>query len=217
LAGEGKMNIDDLLGNITWLGHDSFRIAAGGKVIYFDPYQLKSNVPADIVFITHGHFDHCSMDDINAIVRASTVMVSDAGCAPKLKGNVKVVKPGDKLKVDGMDVEAVPAYNLNKKFHPKAEKMVGYIIDFGGTRLYLAGDTDFIPEMKKIKADVAILPVGGTYTMTADEAVQAALAIAPQVAIPMHYGSVVGTPDDAKRFQEALQGKIKVVILKQGK
>ena len=123
------------------------------------------------------------------------------------------MRPGDRLSVKGLEVEAVPAYNLNKDFHPKDAGMLGFVVNIGGVRLYHAGDTDFIPEMKGIKTDVALLPVSGTYVMTADEAVEAALTIKPKVAIPMHYGAIVGDKNDAEHFRDQLAGRIEVVIL----
>ena len=206
--------IQDVIKKINWLGHDGFRIDSG-KVIYFDPYQIKSAVPADIVFISHDHFDHCSEDDIKKIQTKDTVIVTDAATAQKLKGSIRVVKPGDKLTVGNIAVEVVPSYNTNKNFHPKASGMLGFIVTIEGVRIYHAGDTDFIPEMNSIKTDIALLPVSGTYVMTAEEAVQAALAIKPAIAIPMHFDAIVGSEKDAALFKEKLAGKIEVVILKQ--
>jgi L-ascorbate metabolism protein UlaG (beta-lactamase superfamily) len=127
---------------------------------------------------------------------------------------VRIVKPGDSMTVSGITVEVVPSYNTNKQFHPKAAGMLGFIVSVQGVRIYHAGDSDFIPEMQAIKADIALLPVSGTYVMTADEAVQAALAIKPALAIPMHYDSIVGSAADAKRFADRLSGKVAVTILK---
>jgi len=206
--------VRDVIKKIHWLGHDGFRIDSD-KVIYFDPYQIKSTVAADIIFISHEHFDHCSEDDIRKIQQKDTVIVTDAVTAKKLKGNVKVVKPGDKITVDTTAVEVVPSYNTNKNFHPKASGMLAFIVTVEDVRVYHAGDTDFIPEMNTIKTDIALLPVSGTYVMTAAEAVQAALAIKPQVAIPMHYNAIVGSEKDARLFAEKLQGKVEVVILQQ--
>lgn len=206
--------VQDMIKKIHWLGHDGFRIDSD-KVIYFDPFQIKSAVPADIIFISHDHFDHCSEDDIKKIQKKDTVIVTDTITAQKLKGSIRVVKPGDKLTVGNIAVEVVPSYNTNKNFHPKASGMLGFIVTIEGVRIYHAGDTDFIPEMNSIKTDIALLPVSGTYVMTAEEAVQAALAIKPAIAIPMHFNAIVGSEKDAALFKEKLAGKIDVVVLRQ--
>lgn len=216
LQKEAKMSaVEEVLSKMAWLGHDTFRIEAGGKRIYTDPFKVAGGAPADLILITHDHFDHCSPDDVAKLQNAGTTIVATKDCAAKLKGKVKTVGPGDKLNIEGIEVEAVPAYNTNKKFHPQANRWVGYVITVGGVRIYLAGDTDRIPEMKQIRCDIALLPVSGTYVMTADEAVQAALDIKPQVAVPMHYGAIVGSEADAKKFAQALEGKVKVHIMKQ--
>ncbi len=206
--------IEALLEKIHWLGHDGFRIDSS-KVIYIDPYQMKSTIPADIILVSHDHFDHCSSEDILKIQAKGTSIITDKASAGKLTGAVRIVKPGDRLTVQGIEIEIVPAYNTNKQFHPKSDGKLGFIITVDGVRIYHAGDTDFIPEMKNIKADIALLPVSGTYVMTADEAVEAALAIKPKIAIPMHYGAIVGTQSDAKCFADKLKGEITVTILKQ--
>jgi L-ascorbate metabolism protein UlaG (beta-lactamase superfamily) len=211
-----KMDAGEMVKNIAWLGHDAFRVTAAGKVIYIDPYELKTAIPADIILVTHDHYDHCVPEDVAKIVKADTTIVTDAASAKKLKGSVKVVKPGDKVTVRGVTIEAVPAYNTNKKFHPKADGKLGFIFTVDGVRIYHACDSDFIPEMKKLKADIALLPVSGTYVMTPPEAVEAALAIKPVIAIPMHYGAIVGSDADARAFKEALAGKVEVVILPKG-
>lgn len=201
--------------NIHWLGHDSFRLE-GEVTIYIDPWKLPPNSPkADIILITHEHYDHCSPEDVAKIQKADTVIVTIPAAARKLKGEVKTVKPWDKITVKGIEVEAVPAYNINKPFHPKEAGHVGFIVNLGGKRIYHAGDTDFIPEMKGLKVDIALLPVSGTYVMTADEAARAADAIKPEVAIPMHYGEIVGSEKDAERFKELTS--VQVVILKPGR
>ncbi|HNV68252.1 MAG TPA: MBL fold metallo-hydrolase, partial [Candidatus Ozemobacteraceae bacterium] len=169
--------------HLTWLGHDSFLIHAG-KTIYIDPYQITDAKPADIVLITHEHFDHCSPEDIAKIQHDKTVVVAPEDCLGKLTGNVRSIKPGMKIEIHGIEIEAVPAYNVGKKFHPRLNAWVGYILTLEGIRLYHAGDTDFVPEMKTLRTDIAMLPVSGTYVMTAEEAVQAALAMRPKLAIP---------------------------------
>jgi L-ascorbate metabolism protein UlaG (beta-lactamase superfamily) len=198
---------------IKWLGHDSFRIDTG-KVIFIDPYQVSSKIKGDLILVTHEHFDHCSPDDIARLKHDDTVIVTEKKSAAKIiDGDVRIVKPGDRVVIDDIQIEAVAAYNVNKKFHPKADGWLGFIIETEGVRIYHAGDTDFIPEMKGIRTDIALLPVSGTYVMTPDEAVEAALAINPKIAIPMHYGAIVGSQSDAQEFQKALEGKIEVIIL----
>jgi len=207
-----------LVKDIHWLGHDTFKIT-GEKVIYTDPFKIKDSGEegkADIILITHEHHDHCSPEDIRKIQGPDTVIVSTPSCADKLSGNVKIAKRGDVMDIGGIRIEAVPAYNIDKKFHPKDKDGVGYIFTIRGQRIYLAGDTDYIPEMKTFKnVGIALLPVSGTYVMTAEEAVKAALDIKPDIAIPMHYGKIIGTRMNAEKFAEELRKKIEVVILKE--
>lgn len=203
--------------SIIWLGHDSFIIKGSKKLIYIDPYQISTNnskYKADIILLTHDHYDHTSVEDVNKIKSDTTVIVGPADSVAKFKGNTKTIIPNQKIKLDDIELQAVPAYNTNKKFHPKSNNWVGYIITVDGIKVYHAGDTDRIPEMKNITTDIALLPVSGTYVMTAEEAVEAALDINPKIAIPMHYGSIVGSETDAFKFRDNLKNKIHVIILK---
>lgn len=202
-----------MIENIKWLGHDTFKIT-GEIVIYTDPFKIKHNDRADIILITHEHYDHFSPEDIKKLIGPETVVVIPKDCSGKIDAKEAVVKPGDRLTVKGVEIEVVPSYNTNKKFHPKEKGWVGYIFKVGGKRVYIAGDTDYIPEMKDFKdIDIALLPVSGTYVMDAEEAVQAALDIKPKIAIPMHYGSIVGSEKDAQYFADKLKGKVEVIIL----
>ena len=193
-----------LLSRLHWLGHDSFRLD-GPPVVYFDPWHLpKNSPPADVILVSHEHHDHCSPDDIRAIRRPDTTIVANPSAAAALEPPVSVLRAGEEITLGGIRVRAVPAYNIDKPFHPKTAGHVGYVVFVGGESLYFAGDTDAIPEMEKLGTAVALLPVSGKYVMTAEEAVQAARLIGPKVAVPMHYGAgVAGSPDDAERFATA--------------
>jgi L-ascorbate metabolism protein UlaG (beta-lactamase superfamily) len=203
---------EELVRGIEWLGHASFRIR-DGLVIYIDPWQLEGGPPADVILVTHGHRDHLSPEDIAKIAGPDTVYVCSASCSAEVTGTVHAVNPGDVVELGGAHIEVVPAYNTNKPNHPKEAGHVGYIIDIGGRRIYHAGDTDVIPEMDSIRCDVALLPMGGTYTMDAAEAAQAVARINPRVAIPMHWGRIVGKPGDVQRFRDMVPASVEVVIL----
>ncbi len=197
---------------IHWLGHDGFRIDSD-KIIYFDPYQIETGPMADLILISHDHFDHCSPEDVAKIQGPETTIVTEKDSAGKLTGNVRVLKPGETLNLHGIKIQAVPSYNTDKDFHPRKNGWLGFVVEVSGIKIYHAGDTDFIPEMKDLDVDIALLPVSGTYVMTADQAVKAALAIEPELAIPMHYGAIVGSDQDAVAFKKALEGKVDVLIL----
>jgi L-ascorbate metabolism protein UlaG (beta-lactamase superfamily) len=211
------MPLDKLEQRLRWLGHAGFLLRAAGKTIYIDPYRTGGGPPADVVFITHDHYDHFSPEDLKRVCGDRTKVIAPAPVTEKVKGPVTSVSPGESLEIDGIDVLAVAAYNTNKlnsdgePFHPKEAGGVGYVITAGGKRIYHAGDTDVIPEMDQATgADIALLPVSGTYVMTASEAVEAARRIAPKVAIPMHWGTIVGSREDAERF--ARDAPVEVVI-----
>lgn len=198
----------------TRIAHDTFKIK-GSKVIYTDPYKVAKRDEADIVLISHEHFDHLSLEDLNKVTSPGTTIVASPLCRDGLKSvkvkETKFLDPGGKYSVGKVEIEAVPAYNLNKfrepghVFHPKTEKRLGFVFQMDGTRVYFAADTDFIPEMKSIKCDIALLPVSGTYVMTAEEAAEAAAAINPKIAVPMHYGAIVGSEADAKKFKSLVK------------
>ena len=200
-----------MLEKVSWLGHDAFKIAAS-KTIYIDPFELAGEPePADIICVTHDHYDHCSPEDVAKIRRKDTVVVAAENCRGKLKGDVKWVKAGDKVTVDDVNIEAIPAYNVNKGFHPPEAGGVGFILTVEGTTIYHAGDTDPIPEMEGLEVDIAMLPVSGVYVATAEEAIEAANKIGPKVVIPMHWGGIVGSRTDAERFKELWPGEVVIM------
>ena len=196
--------------DVVWLGHASFQIKAE-KIIYIDPWNLKINDPADIVLVTHSHYDHCSAADISKIQKTDTIIVAAQDCRDKLFGNVRFIHPGEHLEIKGIEIEAVPAYNIAKSFHPRAKNGVGYIINLEAARIYHAGDSDFVPEMSTLKADIALLPIGGTYTMNPQEAAELVNKIKPKLAIPMHYGSIVGDAKDAEMFKQLCHTEVKIL------
>ncbi|MCD6406447.1 MBL fold metallo-hydrolase [Candidatus Aerophobetes bacterium] len=197
--------------NITWLGHASFKIEGKGKVIYIDPWKIKEKEKADIVLVTHSHYDHFSLEDIEKIRSDKTCFIAPSDVAVKLKGNVKKAKSGDEFSLEDVSVKAFPAYNVGKPYHPRANGWVGYVVEIEGVSIYHPGDTDFIPEMKDIKPYVALLPIGGTYTMGVEDALKAVDVLSPRIVIPMHYGEIVGSVDDAKRFSQKCKVEVKIL------
>ncbi|MEK6885419.1 MAG: MBL fold metallo-hydrolase [Nanoarchaeota archaeon] len=217
---------------IKWLGQSGFQIKTGnGKRVYIDPYKISDKFvsePADIIFITHSHYDHCSIEDIQKISNNGTIIVCPADVSSKMrhitsKIDLRIAEIGEKLNFfeDTMNCWPVMAYNLNKEkiAHAREEDWMGYILDFGGILVYHAGDSDLIPEMKQLSTmniDIALLPVGGTFTMNAGEAAKAAAVIKPKIAIPMHYGTVngVGSKSDADVFAKHVSSEdIEVKVL----
>ena len=208
-----------MLENIEVLYHSSIRINKE-KIIYIDPFKINKNYnDADIVFITHDHYDHYSEEDIDKVINENTTIIIPEELLTKLlrkginKNAIITVEPNKNYMVQGIKFETISAYNTNKTFHPKENGWVGYIIIINGIRYYIAGDTDITEENKKVKCDVAFVPVGGTYTMDFKEAAQLINEIKPKIAIPIHYGSVVGTEQDAIDFVRLLHPEIKGIIL----
>jgi L-ascorbate metabolism protein UlaG (beta-lactamase superfamily) len=191
---------------ITWFRQSAMRWAGGGRTIYIDPWGVsEDDPPADLILITHAHSDHFQPDDIAKVSAAATKLVAPRDVADELKGDVTAVAPGETHEVAGVRFTTVPAYNTAEERlekHPRANGWVGYVLELGGSTYYHAGDTDHAPELDEVRADVAFLPIGGTFTMEAVEAAGLARVIAPQVAVPMHYGFVVGSPSDADRFRD---------------
>ena len=198
-----------MLEKISWLGHSSVKIG-GDKIIYIDPWKLKDGEKADIILVSHSHGDHLSPEDIKKISKEDTVIITTPDCVSQLSGDVRAVKPGDEVIVSGITIEAVASYNKDKAFHPKANNWIGFVVTVGGKRIYYCGDTDLIPEMENIKADIVIAPVGGTYTMTAEEAAEAVNLMKPEVAIPIHYDDIVGSIEDAKKFKELCEVPVEI-------
>lgn len=208
-----------MLENIEVLYHSSIRINKE-KTIYIDPFKIDRNYnDADIVFITHDHYDHYSEEDIDKVINENTTIIILEELLTKLlrkginKNAIITVEPNEKYMVQGIKFETIPAYNTNKTFHPKKNGWVGYIIIINGIRYYIAGDTDITEENKQVKCDVAFVPVGGTYTMDFKEAASLINEIKPKIAIPIHYGSIVGTEQDAIDFIRLLHPEIKGIIL----
>lgn len=182
---------------MTWLGHASVKIESPTTTLYVDPWKLgKYAQRADIILLTHDHYDHYSEEDIKSVSDASTSVVAPMAT----KFVTDLITPGKLLNIRDVTIQAVPAYNIQKAFHPRSNGWVGYVMTLSGRRIYHPGDTDRIPEMKGLSVDVSFLPVGGTYTMDAREASQAIKDIKTTYAIPMHYGDIVGTRKDAEEF-----------------
>ncbi len=211
-----------LIDSVAWLGHAGFRIEVRGATVYIDPYRVPAEAPkADLILVTHGHYDHFSPQDIERLSHDDTWLIAPAPVAERAAGRVASIAPGEGIELDhlhGVDVAAVAAYNTSKRdsdgrvFHPREAGWVGFDVGIRGERLYHSGDTDVIPEMDAVVGvDVALLPVSGTYVMTASEAVEAARRIQPRVAVPMHWGSHLGTRSDAETFAERAPVEVRIL------
>lgn len=202
------MTTEKLFDSVEVLYHSSIRVS-GSKKVYFDPFKVEGTpADADLILVTHDHFDHFSPADIARVRKAGTVIVTPASTAGEVAKlgfeESRIMAPGDKLEVLGLTIEAVASYNTNKPNHPRKNNWLGYILTMDGARYYVAGDTDDIPEARAVQCDLALVPIGGTYTLNAAEAARMVNAMAPGAVVPTHYGAIVGTAADAKTFQAGL-------------
>ena len=208
-----------MLENIKCLGHSTIKILDKEKIIYIDPYNIKEEKKdADLIFITHAHYDHFSEEDIIKVKNENTIIVITEDIYNKvielgfLEKKIIKVMPKEEYKIGNIRFQTIPAYNIDKKFHPKENMWVGYLININNIRYYIAGDTDITNENKKVKCDVAFLPVGGTYTMDYKEAAELANIIRPKIVVPIHYGIIVGTKEDALNFKNFINKDIECEI-----
>jgi L-ascorbate metabolism protein UlaG (beta-lactamase superfamily) len=198
--------VSAVLEGFTWFRQSAYRWQGDGPVVYIDPWGVNDDVPADVILITHAHYDHFQPHEIERLTTRSTKLVAPHDVARELKGDVTPVAPGESLDLDGLKVQTVPAYNFVEErldMHPKANGWVGYVLQLGGHSYYHAGDTDALPELETLETDVAMVPIGGTYTMDWQEAAGFVKAMSPQLAVPMHYGFVVCSPSHAQLFRKA--------------
>lgn len=208
-----------MLENIEVLCHSSIKFNKG-LIIYFDPFKINENYnDADIIFITHSHYDHYSEEDISKVIKDNTTIVVPKDLEDMVlqfgfaKEHIIVVSPNEEYSVLRINFKTIPAYNTNKNFHPKSNEWVGYIVNLDQTTYYIAGDTDITEENRQVKCDVAFVPIGGTYTMTYSEAAELINEIKPQIAVPIHYGLIVGNKEDANNFANLVDKEIECKIL----
>lgn len=205
--------------DIKVLCHSSIKIESEGKIIYFDPFRIKEDKnDADIIAITHSHYDHFSEEDINKVKNEKTKILVTSDLLDRTlelgfkKENITIVLPNNLYTVLGIEISTIPAYNTNKKFHPKDNNWVGYLLRLENQVIYISGDTDITEENKKVKCDIALVPIGGTYTMKYDEAAELINIIRPKLVIPTHYAEIVGEKEDAKKFQRLISSSINVIV-----
>ena len=204
---------------IEVLCHSCIKVEGNGKIIYSDPFRIKEEKnDADIIVITHSHYDHFSEEDIIKVKNEQTKILITNDLVERTlqlgfsKENIIVVTPNNIYNVLGILISTIPAYNINKKFHPKENNWIGYILNIENKKVYIAGDTDITEENKKVECDIALVPIGGTYTMTYEEAAELVNDINPKLAIPMHYGEIVGKKQDGIEFSKLINENIKVEI-----
>jgi len=200
---------------IRWHGHDTFSVESDVR-IFFDPYKLSKQSEADLILISHDHFDHLSLEDLQKISTTKTTIVAAKECVNKITGiafkEKMGIAPGEEKTVNGIRIRAISAYNIDKinhdtkkPFHPKEDNKIGFLVNINGIVIYHTGDSDLIPEMFNLRPDILLIPVSGTYVMTNKEAAKATEIIKPKIAIPMHYGTIVGTERDATEFKNLVK------------
>lgn len=201
----------DSLDGITWFRGSSVRIRHRGLEIHVDPLGVDEDSEADVVLLTHPHYDNFSEDDIARVRGGRTVLIAPASMKKQLDDADHFMRPGDMLQLDGFDVLAVPAHNVDKKFHTPDQGWLGYVFNIGDTTYYHAGDTDFLDAMYGIRCDIAFLPIGGHYTMGVEEAAKAGEACGAEVLVPIHWGDPHGSEDDIERLGELFSRKVHVL------
>ncbi|MBO4901711.1 MAG: MBL fold metallo-hydrolase [Lachnospiraceae bacterium] len=206
-----------MIENLEVFTQNSILVRNGEQKIYIDPFKMNATPKdADYILITHDHYDHFSPEDIRKVAGGATIMIVPEKMAKKAEEvsdavrEIRTVQPGDTLSCEGFTLEAVPAYNVLKPFHPKHDRWVGYLITVGGEKIYIAGDTDATDEAKSVCCDIALLPIGGTYTMDAKSAAKLANTIKPKIVVPVHYGGIVGEPGDGETFASLVDPSVKV-------
>ena len=216
------MGENEILKKITVFTQNSVRVDSSIGKIYIDPFRMNEEPgDADYILVTHDHYDHFNPEDIPKVSKADSILVVPENMKEKAKevagvvGKIVTVKPGDSVTVDKLSIETIPSYNIGKLFHPKEAGWVGYILNVDGKRIFIAGDTDATDEAKKVKCDIALVPIGGKYTMDAKEAAELVNIIRPEIAIPVHFGGVVGSPNNADSFKKDVDARIKVENIKQ--
>lgn len=207
-----KREVSAMIQNVHWTGHSGIKIK-GSKTVYVDPYELTGNEKADLILVTHDHYDHCSSKDIKKILKPGTTVVIPESTVDIPPGTIRTVMPGDRITIDGVEIRAIPMYNIGKRFHPREKQFTAFVFKMDRTTYFHAGDSDLTPEVESVRADVVFLPVSGVYCMNAREAADACNKIGPKAAVPIHWGSVTGSSDDAKEFKKL--AKCDVFILPQ--